>query len=228
VNRLDERSWRVGSYFGVALFAVGLAAAVFALFAAGLWPIGVTAAILLLLSLAGVLDGLEPRRRSPSEEREAADSPAIWAPGDPEPREVDAEHRVSSSLATPTARTPAELATPREATAAMTESATGPGETEMTEEIEVGRVSDYFARIGVAGIELTGELRVGDAIHIKGATTDLTIATTKPVTHQGVWSRKSTIAIKDNTAVTVMKAAARAHSARMICVCGMWCSGSKA
>lgn len=41
-------------------------------------------------------------------------------------------------------------------------------------EAEVGRVSDYFARVEVAGIELTGALRVGDTIHIKGATTDLT------------------------------------------------------
>ncbi len=40
-------------------------------------------------------------------------------------------------------------------------------------EEEVGRVSDYFARIGVAGIDLTGTLRVGDRIHIKGHTTDL-------------------------------------------------------
>ena len=41
-------------------------------------------------------------------------------------------------------------------------------------EVEVGRVSDYFARVEVAGIELTGDLSVGDTIHIKGATTDLT------------------------------------------------------
>ncbi|MCH7761680.1 translation elongation factor-like protein [candidate division TA06 bacterium] len=43
------------------------------------------------------------------------------------------------------------------------------------EEIEIGRVSDYFAKIGVAGIEITAdELSVGDTIHIKGYTTDLT------------------------------------------------------
>ncbi len=41
-------------------------------------------------------------------------------------------------------------------------------------EVEVGTVSDYFARVEVAGIELTGDLSVGDTIHIKGATTDLT------------------------------------------------------
>lgn len=43
----------------------------------------------------------------------------------------------------------------------------------MAEEQEIGRVMDYFAKIGVAGIELTGKLKVGDTIHIKGHTTDL-------------------------------------------------------
>ncbi len=43
----------------------------------------------------------------------------------------------------------------------------------MAEEEEVGRVMDYFAKIGVAGIDLTGKLRAGDTIHIKGHTTDL-------------------------------------------------------
>lgn len=41
----------------------------------------------------------------------------------------------------------------------------------MAEE-KVGVVNDYFARIGVAGIDLTGSLRVGDTIHVKGHTTD--------------------------------------------------------
>jgi selenocysteine-specific translation elongation factor len=40
-------------------------------------------------------------------------------------------------------------------------------------EKEVGRVSDFFARPVVAGIELTGTLTVGDNIHIKGHTTDI-------------------------------------------------------
>lgn len=39
-------------------------------------------------------------------------------------------------------------------------------------EDEVGKVSSYFARVSVAGIELTGTLRSGDTIHIKGHTTD--------------------------------------------------------
>ena len=43
----------------------------------------------------------------------------------------------------------------------------------MAEEEEVGRVMDYFAKISVAGIDLTAKLRVGDTIRIKGHTTDL-------------------------------------------------------
>jgi translation elongation factor EF-1alpha len=40
-------------------------------------------------------------------------------------------------------------------------------------EDKVGIVKDYFAKIGVAGIDITGRLKVGDTIHIKGHTTDL-------------------------------------------------------
>jgi len=40
-------------------------------------------------------------------------------------------------------------------------------------EEEIGTVSDFFAHPVVAGIELTGTLKVGDQIHIKGHTTDL-------------------------------------------------------
>lgn len=43
-------------------------------------------------------------------------------------------------------------------------------------EVEIGRVSDFFAHPIVAGIELTGKLKTGDKIHIKGHTTDLEIA----------------------------------------------------
>lgn len=43
----------------------------------------------------------------------------------------------------------------------------------MAEEVEIGRVNDYFAKIGVAGIDLTAPLKVGDRIRIKGHTTDL-------------------------------------------------------
>ena len=40
-------------------------------------------------------------------------------------------------------------------------------------EERVGVVRDYFARVGVAGIDLEATIRVGDTIHIKGHTTDL-------------------------------------------------------
>ena len=37
----------------------------------------------------------------------------------------------------------------------------------------IGKVSDFFARPVVAGIELTGTLKTGDKIHILGHTTDI-------------------------------------------------------
>ncbi len=40
-------------------------------------------------------------------------------------------------------------------------------------EEEIGKVSDFFARPVVAGIDLTAPLKVGEKIHIKGYTTDL-------------------------------------------------------
>ena len=40
-------------------------------------------------------------------------------------------------------------------------------------EEEIGKVSDFFARPVVAGIDLTGTLKAGDKIHIKGHTTDM-------------------------------------------------------
>ena len=40
-------------------------------------------------------------------------------------------------------------------------------------EVEVGQVSDFFAKPVVAGIELSGTLKIGDNIHIKGSTTDM-------------------------------------------------------
>jgi len=43
----------------------------------------------------------------------------------------------------------------------------------MTEETEVGRVMQFFAKPSVAAIEITaGTIAVGDTIRIKGATTD--------------------------------------------------------
>ena len=40
-------------------------------------------------------------------------------------------------------------------------------------EILIGKVSDFFTRPVVAGIELTANLKLGDTIHIKGHTTDM-------------------------------------------------------
>ncbi|MEO0275358.1 MAG: hypothetical protein ABIM60_01060 [candidate division WOR-3 bacterium] len=41
------------------------------------------------------------------------------------------------------------------------------------EEKEVGKVLDYYAKIGVVAIEITeGEIKIGDKLHFKGATTD--------------------------------------------------------
>jgi translation elongation factor EF-1alpha len=42
----------------------------------------------------------------------------------------------------------------------------------MPEEV-VGKVSDFFAHPVVAGIDMTGKLKVGDKIHIAGHTTDI-------------------------------------------------------
>jgi len=41
-------------------------------------------------------------------------------------------------------------------------------------EKKVGKVVHYYTDLSVAAIELNGELKVGDEIHIKGHTTDLT------------------------------------------------------
>ena len=39
------------------------------------------------------------------------------------------------------------------------------------EEVEIGKVTDFFAKPVVAGITLSGTLKTGDRIHIKGSTT---------------------------------------------------------
>ncbi len=37
---------------------------------------------------------------------------------------------------------------------------------------EIGKVTHYFTKIGVCVIELSADLKIGDTIHIKGATSD--------------------------------------------------------
>jgi len=42
-------------------------------------------------------------------------------------------------------------------------------------ETEVGKVTEFFHKPVVAGIEVTLPIKTGDKLHIKGHTTDLTI-----------------------------------------------------
>jgi putative protease len=44
----------------------------------------------------------------------------------------------------------------------------------MTEK-EIGKVSGYFSHVGVAAIKLSGGLKIGEKIHIKGHTTDFEV-----------------------------------------------------
>ncbi len=39
-------------------------------------------------------------------------------------------------------------------------------------EKKIGEVSTFFSHVGVAAIKLSGKLKTGDKIHIKGHTTD--------------------------------------------------------
>tara|TARA_B100000949_G_scaffold213673_1_gene208735 strand:+ start:256 stop:510 length:255 start_codon:yes stop_codon:yes gene_type:complete len=41
------------------------------------------------------------------------------------------------------------------------------------QETEIGEVMTYYANIGVAAIELTGSIKVGDTIIFRGFTTDM-------------------------------------------------------
>ncbi len=43
-------------------------------------------------------------------------------------------------------------------------------------EQEIGKIAHYFNKIGVAALELTGDLSVGNTIHVKGHTSDWTQA----------------------------------------------------
>ncbi len=41
-------------------------------------------------------------------------------------------------------------------------------------EKQVGRITHYYSKAGVAAVELEDELKVGDEIHVKGHTSDWT------------------------------------------------------
>jgi selenocysteine-specific translation elongation factor len=58
-------------------------------------------------------------------------------------------------------------------------------------EKEVGKVSDFFAHPVVAGIDMTGSIKVGDKIHIKGHTTDIEMdVTSMQINNQNVTEAK--------------------------------------
>ena len=55
------------------------------------------------------------------------------------------------------------------------------------EEKLIGKVNHWFGKIGVAGIELTDKLAVGDHIHLLGYTTDFDQdVTSMQIMHQDV------------------------------------------
>ena len=43
-------------------------------------------------------------------------------------------------------------------------------------EKKIGKVSGYFSHVNVAAIKLSGSLKTGDKVHIKGTTTDFEVA----------------------------------------------------
>jgi translation elongation factor EF-1alpha len=63
-------------------------------------------------------------------------------------------------------------------------------------EEKVGVVNDYFAKVSVAGIDMTGNLKVGDTIHVKGHTTDFEqVVDSIQVEHEQVTEAKAGDAI---------------------------------
>lgn len=59
-------------------------------------------------------------------------------------------------------------------------------------EVEIGMVSDYFSNLMVAGIDLTGDLKTGDTLHIIGHTTDIAFCVqSMQVDHQDVDEAKA-------------------------------------
>jgi len=61
----------------------------------------------------------------------------------------------------------------------------------MVKEKLVGKITHYFTNIGVAVIKLSGALKDGDKIHIKGASTDFTqMASSMQIEHKTVKAAK--------------------------------------
>ena len=56
---------------------------------------------------------------------------------------------------------------------------------------EVGTVSAYYSQISVVALQLSGKLKIGDTIQVKGATTDFTQkVTSMQVEHESVREAK--------------------------------------
>ena len=63
---------------------------------------------------------------------------------------------------------------------------------EQVQETKVGEIQHYFSKIGVAVVNLTGTLKKGDEIHVKGYTTDFTIKVeSMQIDHAGVNEAKA-------------------------------------
>ena len=60
-------------------------------------------------------------------------------------------------------------------------------------EVLIGKVTDYFAKIGVAALEIdSGELHIGDTVHFVGHTTDFEQKiNSMQIEHQAVDSAKT-------------------------------------
>ena len=72
------------------------------------------------------------------------------------------------------------------------------------EEIKLGTVDDYFAKVGVIALKLKNNVKVGDTIHIKGHTTDINqTVSSMQIEHQVVQEAKKgdSIGIKINERV---------------------------
>jgi len=75
-------------------------------------------------------------------------------------------------------------------------------------ETEIGKVTHYFSKIGVAAIEITnGSLSVGDTIHVKGHTTDFT----QPVDSIQLDNQAITTAVPGHAIGIKVKEHARQH-----------------
>ncbi|MBI4655253.1 MAG: hypothetical protein HY746_00750 [Elusimicrobia bacterium] len=72
-------------------------------------------------------------------------------------------------------------------------------------EIEAGKITHYFGRVGVGLVEVAETLKVGDTVHIKGNVTDITM----PVESMQVDHKNVTEAVKGQ--IAGMKVPGKVH-----------------